>query len=91
MQGTYLTIEDLKCLEEKQGELPSSILDLKLPYPTHIVAKAYPKDYVSPRFKMFNGKRGNVKEHIMKIIENTRVYALDDDSKLKELPKSFMD
>ena len=65
------------------------VLDLKLPYNQRIAAKPYPKDYVSPKFMLFNGKKGSAKEHLLKFIETLEVYGLDDDLKLKEFSKSL--
>ena len=65
------------------------VLDLKLPYNKRVAIKPYPKDYVSPKFILFNGKNGSAKEHLLKFIETLGVYGLDDDLKLKEFSKSL--
>lgn len=40
-------------------------LDLKPPYPTEIVMKAYTIGYVAPQFKIINSRRGNTRDHIV--------------------------
>ena len=65
------------------------VLDLKLPYNQYVAIKPYPKDYVSLKFMLFNGKNGSAKEHLLKFIETLGVYRLDDDLKLREFSKSL--
>ena len=88
--GSFVTKEDLDaCLKEIQAKSIKGVMDLKLSYHQRIAAKPYPKDYVSPKFMMFNGKKGSAKEHLLKFIETIGVYGLDDDLKLKEFSKSL--
>ncbi|EOY14143.1 H0502G05.11 protein [Theobroma cacao] len=49
-----------------------------------VTAKSHLKDYTSPKFKQFNGKAGDAREHYMKFVETFGVACLDDDLKLKE-------
>ena len=72
--------------KKKNKNLKFSKFDLKLPYPASIAAKPYPKDYISPKFKQFNGKTCDVHEHMMKFLETFGMAGLDDDLKLKDLP-----
>ena len=88
--AAYVTKEDLESLllSLRKGSGVSCVQSLRLPYPTHIAVKPYPKDYTSPKFKQFNGK-GDAKEHVMKFTETLGVYALDEDLMLKEFSKSL--
>jgi hypothetical protein len=45
----------------------------------------YPKDFMSPKIKTFNGKQGNDKDHLMKFIMSLGVYGPIDYLKSKEL------
>ncbi|EOY00436.1 H0502G05.11 protein [Theobroma cacao] len=86
----FVTLEELqKLLDQKNKSLNFSEFDLKLPYPASVAAKPYPKDYTSPKFKQFNGKTGDAREHVMKFVETLGVAGLDDDLKLKEFSKSL--
>ena len=67
------------------------VLDLKLPYNQQVATKSYPKDYVSLKFMLFNGKKGSTKEYLLKFIKTLEVYGLDDDLKLKEFSKSLIE
>ena len=89
-RGLFVTKDDLDVyLKEIQQKSSARVLDLKLPYNQRIAAKPYPKDYVSPKFMLFNGKKESAKEHLLKFIETLEVYGLDDDLKLKEFSKSL--
>ena len=87
---TYVTKEELeRLLQEKNRTSNFSEFDLKLPYPAKVAAKPYPKDYASPKFKLFDGKNGDAREHLMKFVETLGVAGLDNDLKLKEFSKSL--
>src|SRR5262249_5256716 len=89
-KGAFVTKEDLDMyLKEIQAKSDVGVLDLKLPYNQRIAAKPHPQDYVSPKFMLFNGKKGSAKEHLLKFIETLEVYGFDDDLKLKEFSKSL--
>ncbi|OMO94501.1 Ribosomal protein L46 [Corchorus capsularis] len=90
IESSYVTKEQLqRVLEQKNKTLSFSEFDLKLPYAASIAAKHYPKDYTSPKFKLFDGKTGDAREHVMKFVETLGVAGLDDDLKLKEFSKSL--
>ncbi|XWS48417.1 hypothetical protein CRYUN_Cryun13aG0074700 [Craigia yunnanensis] len=65
-QGFVTKKEFQKLLEEKNKILSFSNFYLKLPYPGSVVAKPYHKGYASPKFKQFNGKIEEAREHVMK-------------------------
>ncbi|OMO61386.1 Ubiquitin-conjugating enzyme, E2 [Corchorus capsularis] len=89
-EPTYVTKEQLqRVLEQKNKTLSFSEFDLKLSYAASIAAKHYPKDYTSPKFKLFDRKTGDAREHVMKFVETLGVPGLDDDLKLKEFSKSL--
>lgn len=67
---SYIAKEHLeKFFKQKQEKFVSLLIDLKLPYPIHMATKPYPKKYMSPKFKPFNRKKKNAKEHIIKFID----------------------
>ena len=89
-RGSFVTKDDLDLyIKEIQNKSSMGVLDLKLPYNQRIAIKPYPKDYVSPKFMLFNGKNGSAKEHLLKFIETLGVYGMDDNLKLKEFSKSL--
>ncbi|EOY08625.1 H0502G05.11 protein, putative [Theobroma cacao] len=57
--------------------------------PIMVAAKPYPKDYISSKFKQFNGKTGDTLEHVMKLVETLGVIGLDNNLTLKEFSKSL--
>ena len=66
----YLTKKEFqRLLEQKNKSLNFFEFDLKLPYLTNITARPYPKNYTNPKFKHFNGKIDDTREHVMKFIE----------------------
>ncbi|XWS75751.1 hypothetical protein CRYUN_Cryun01aG0118900 [Craigia yunnanensis] len=86
----FVTKEELqKLLVQKNKSLSFSKFDLKLPYPTSVATEPYPKDYTSPKFKQFNGKTSDAREHVMKFVETLSIARLDDDLKWKEFSKSL--
>ena len=89
-RDVYVTKEAFDTyLKEIQAKSSVGVLDLKLSYDQHIASKPYPKDYVSHKFMLFNGKRGSKKEHLLKFIETLELYIFDSDMKLREFSKSF--
>ena len=89
-RSSFVTKDDLDAfVKEIQNKSSMGVLDLKLPYNQRIAIKPYPKDYVSPKFMLFNGKNGSAKEHLLKFIETLGVYGLDDDLRVKEFSKSL--
>ena len=89
-RSSFVTKDDFDSfIKEIHNKSSMGVLDLKLPYNQRIAIKPYPKDYVSLKFMLFNGKNGSAKEHLLKFIEVLRVHGLDDDLKLKEFSKSL--
>lgn len=56
-----------------------------------IVSKLYLKDYTNPRFKKFDGKKENAKEHVISFLKYLTIYASDHDMRLREFSKSLID
>ncbi|EOY13994.1 H0502G05.11 protein, putative [Theobroma cacao] len=80
---SFVTKEKLEnLLDQKNKSLNFSKFNLKLPYPAKATAKLYPKDYTSLKFKQFNGKTSDAREHVKKFIETLGVIGLDYDLKL---------
>lgn len=59
------------------------------PYPLEILEQPYPEGYVSPQFVLYDGVRGNPKEHVKRFVESLGRYARNDELRLREFPKSL--
>ena len=59
------------------------------PYPSQVTSKPYPKDYVKPKFRLFDGKKGSAWEHVISFIDDLGIYADDLDLRLRKFSKSF--
>lgn len=66
------------------------VLNLTFPYNQCVATNLYLKGYMS-KFMLFNGKKGNIKEQLLKFIETLDMYGIDDDLKLKEFSKSLIE
>ncbi|PON86735.1 hypothetical protein TorRG33x02_174650 [Trema orientale] len=64
-------------------------IDFQPPYPSHILSKPYPKDYVNPRFRTFDGRTRNAKKHVVGFIDDLRAYASDKEFRMREFSKSL--
>ncbi|PON46361.1 hypothetical protein TorRG33x02_326100, partial [Trema orientale] len=64
-------------------------IDFRPPYPSHILSKPYPKDYINPRFRTFDGRTGNAKKHVVGFIDDLGVYAGDEELRIREFSKSL--
>ena len=53
--------------------------------------KPYLKDYVGSNFRMYNGKNGNVKVHVIQFIDDLGTHEFDDELRLREFFKSHTD
>ena len=80
----------LKSEAEKASKIVAAV-DFQPPYPASILSKPYPKDYTNPRFKKFDGKKGNAREHVIGFLDDLGVYASDHKLRLKEFSKSLTD
>ena len=60
------------------------------PYPMKLHCKPYPKDYVNPKFRQFDGRKGNVRDHVIGFIDDLWIYASDEDLRLREFSKSLI-
>ncbi|MBA0627047.1 hypothetical protein Godav_004600 [Gossypium davidsonii] len=88
----YFTKEKLKrLLEDRNKSLSFSTFDIKLPNPTSIAAKTYPKNYESHEFKKVNGKIKDACEHVMKFVKTFEVVRLYEYLNLKEFSKSLIE
>ena len=70
--ASFLTQADVIALLKRELHKPS-IEDLKYvpqpPYPMEIFMKPYPVGYDSPHFTLFDGRKGNPKEHVSRFID----------------------
>ncbi|PON54500.1 hypothetical protein PanWU01x14_194590 [Parasponia andersonii] len=69
--------------EAKKAHKSVVAIEFQPPYPAWITLKPYPKDYVSPSFKKFNGKNDNAREHIISFLDDLGVYASDHELYLR--------
>ena len=61
------------------------------PYPSQVLSSPFPKDYVNPKFKKFNSKKGNGRNHVIGFMDDLKEYASDRKLRLRELSKSLTD
>ena len=70
--ASFLTQVDVITLLERELHRPSTE-DLEYvsqpPYPTEIFRKPYLAGYESPHFILFDGRKGNPKEHVSRLID----------------------
>ena len=93
-QSEFITKGELHNIFKVEIEKANKVvvaIDFQFPYPAHILAKPYPKDFINPRFRKFDGKRGNAKEHVVGFLGDLVVYASDQELILSEFSKSIID
>lgn len=78
-------------METERANKTLITVDFQPPYLTNIVSKSYPKDYVNPRFRKFDGKKANAKEHVISFFDDLGIYANDHDLRMMEFSKSLTD
>ncbi|KAL6178758.1 hypothetical protein ACLB2K_050276 [Fragaria x ananassa] len=90
---SFVTQEDVVAMLEK--ELRRSSEDWKYapqpPYPSSIMHLAYPKNYETPTFTLFDGRKGNPKEHISRFIDALGPHASNHNLRLREFSKTHTD
>ncbi|XP_026396735.1 uncharacterized protein LOC113291414 [Papaver somniferum] len=60
------------------------------PYSSEITAYQYTEDYISPKYKIYNGQ-GNAREHLSRFLSDMYDRATDGKQCLREFPKSLTD
>ena len=66
-----------------------SDLDFRPPYPAEILSKPYPKDYVCPKFRKYNGKQGSAKEDIVGFLDDLGKNGMDHELRFREFAKAL--
>ncbi|MBA0656765.1 hypothetical protein Goklo_009098 [Gossypium klotzschianum] len=86
----FVTKEELqRLLEEKKNEsLSFSKYDFKLSYLTRVVAKPYPKDYISPKFKKFEWQFRGILEP-MCVIFGEKFFSTQEKVSLVDLGREY--
>ena len=91
---SILTQKDVLALLQQELQ-KSSTDDFKFiplpPYPTELCQMPYPQGYETPCFTLFDGKKGNPKEHISRFIDSLGQHARNYDLRLREFSKSLTD
>ncbi|PON73822.1 hypothetical protein TorRG33x02_248740 [Trema orientale] len=64
-------------------------IDFQPLYTSHILSKSYPKDYINPRFRIFDGRTGNAKKHVVGFIDDLGAYTGDEELRMREFSKSL--
>ena len=92
--ASFLTQADVIALLERELHMPSTE-DLEYmpqpPYPMEIFRKPYPAGYEPPHFILFDGRKGNPKEHVSRFIDAMGPHAGNHDLRLREFSKSLTD
>ena len=92
--GSFLTKANVLVLLQKEPH-KSIVEDLTyVPQPSYLVEifhKPYPIRYEAPRFILFDGRKGNPKEHVNRFIDGLGPHAGNHDLHIKEFSKSLID
>ena len=76
--------------ERSKKQLPSlPNPDVKRSYSQEILTMPYPTGYTVPKFIKFDGKQGNVREHVVRFIETLGVHGSAHSLHLWEFSKSY--
>ena len=59
------------------------------PYPREIQAKPYPKGYRPPAFRMYNGRSGSAREHVIQFIDDLGIFSHDLELRIRVFSKSL--
>ena len=90
----FVTLSDLISLlkreKGRQRKEPMRYIR-KPPYLTELLSKPYPKKYETPTFTLYNGKKGNVMEHVSKFMDSMGPFAGDWELCIREFSKSLTD
>lgn len=68
-----------------------SLLDLNPPYSVEVVAKPYPMKYAVSQFQKFDGGKGNIREHFVRLLDSMGAFAHDTDLCMREFSKYLTD
>ena len=61
------------------------------PYPIELLNKPYPKNYKTPIFVSYDGRKGNTIKHVGKFLDTMGQYAGNEELCLREFSKSLTD
>ncbi|XP_062028364.1 uncharacterized protein LOC133744244 [Rosa rugosa] len=90
---SFVTQDDVVAMLEK--ELRRGSEDWKFaphpPYPSSIMHLSYPKNYETPTFTLFDGRKGSPKEHISQFIDALGPHASNHNLRLREFSKTLTD
>ena len=84
--------EVVALLEQERARTPKERFYARRPsYPLRVLSKPYPKRYELCAFAQYDGRKGNVVEHVSKFIDTLGLYAADENLCLREFSKSLCD
>ena len=90
--STFITKEKLqevlKCEVERANKM-MSVVKFQSPYSNQVLSKPYPKDYIKPKLRKFDRRKGNPREHSVSYIDDLGKYANDENLKLRVFSKSL--
>ena len=84
-------LQEVLRIEVEKARKMVSTVKFQSPYSHQVIAKPYPKDYVKLKLKNFDGRKENLKEHIVSYIDDLGKYADDENLRLREFSKSLTD
>ena len=70
--SSYITKGKLHEVLKSEAERASKVvaaMHFQHPYPSQ-VTKPYPKDYVKPKFRLFDGKKSSAREYVKSFIDD---------------------
>ena len=75
---------------ERANKMMSAVKFQSL-YSNQVLSKAYPRDYVKPKLRKFDGRKENHREHIVSYIDDWRKYTDNENLRLRVFSKSLID
>ena len=70
--------EVLKSEAERARKVVAAV-NFQPPYPSQLTSKPYPKDYVKPKFRLFDSKKGSPRKNVISFINDLGMYYDDHD------------
>ena len=87
VNATFIIEERLQEVLKSEAERISkviSVVKFRSLYSSQVFSKLYPKDYIKPKLRKFDGRKGNLREHIVSYIDDLGKYADDENLRLME-------
>lgn len=90
----YFTKTELEAMIKKESDRAmtvSTTLDLKPLHSYKIISKQYILEYKLPKFKKFDERKGNTREHAARFLDSMAPHVSDAELCIREFSKSLTD